>query len=450
MTLVASGIVESRRLYNKKILGIYILFLILSLYFVQIGINQYKSITDNKQRFLDLEKMKVKQYQTIGQYGTYGFRVLFIPSPLSLFFANSSTISQLTSNVDSGERLNIYNSFKGQSIFAEKVGGFKDFSGMQLLLGSLLILFFGYEALIHKDYLRFTIGYVSYQRLYFSIIFFRMITFIFLFLLTSSLSLILIKLNGIDFFNDDWIKLGIYLATVILLLTFFFFLGTIVGSFRSRLTGFAMAFISWFGLVFFIPGVVSAITSSQADNIISDYYMELEKLKLLMEVEKRTKKNVAESPNKDEEVLRQMENYWNHEFKEIQAFEKRMEGEMKKNIRLFQKLSFLFPSTFYLSTSDEISSKGYENFIMFFNYLQQLKTRFVRYYLDKKYNLSPPPSHPEATSPNIEPFTKNQENLFYAQSRLPQGFFIGLSLNLLYIAVLVLVSFFRFKHSLRL
>ncbi|MCU0288920.1 MAG: hypothetical protein MUF15_21310 [Acidobacteria bacterium] len=106
---------ETQRLLNNKNIGLLFLFSLLCFYFVQTGIGIYKSIIENKEKFQDIEQLKVKQYISYSQYGSYGFRVLFIPSPLSIFFVNSSVISELTANVDSGERLNIYNSFKDHS-----------------------------------------------------------------------------------------------------------------------------------------------------------------------------------------------------------------------------------------------------------------------------------------------------------------------------------------------
>ena len=169
-TFLTTYLVESKRLLKKKTFGLFLFFSFLSLYFVQIGLDNYTNIIENKEEFQDIELLKIKQYINYGQYGGYGFRVLFIPSPLSIYFVNSSTISQLTANVDSGERLNIYNSFKGRTLFADKGGGFKDFSGIMLLLGSMLVLYLGYESFIHRDYLRFMYGFVDYRRLFFSIV----------------------------------------------------------------------------------------------------------------------------------------------------------------------------------------------------------------------------------------------------------------------------------------
>jgi hypothetical protein len=431
---------EFKKLLNKKFIGLFLFFSLLSLYFVQTGINHYKEIIENKDKFQDIERLKVNQYINYGQYGSYGFRILFMPSPLSIYFFNSCTISELTSNVDSGERLNIYNSFKGRTLFAEKAGGFKDFSGIMLLLGSLLVLYFGYEALIYKDYLRFMSGFIDYKKLFTSIILSRVLVFILFFLLITGISLVLLKINAVKFSNHEYLQLAVYMGTLVLMLIFFFALGTIAGAFKSRFAGFVLVIISWFVFVFLIPGVVGAINSQKADNIISDYHLELEKLKILMDFEKRALEEVGiTSQDNIKEVREYIESFWNNQFNAIWAFEKKMEKEMEKNIRRFQRLSFLFPSTFYLASTNEISSKGYENFITFFRYIQTLKKDFVRFFINKRYY---------SNYSEVESFVKENENLFDARSRLPKGFFNGIQLTLLYIVVLFVISYARFKKSL--
>lgn len=440
-TFKAIFAMESQRLLNNKNIGLLILFSLLCFYFVQIGSGNYKSIIENKEKFQDIERLKVKQYISYSQYGSYGFRMLFIPSPLSIFFVNSSVISELTANVDSGERLNIYNSFKDRTLFADKAGGFKDFSGIMLLLGSLLVLYFGYESMIHKDYLRFMAGFTGHGKLFLSIFFSRVLMFILLFLFISGISMLLLKVNGIHFSTEEWSHWFIYLAVLVLLSVFFFVLGTITGTFKSRLAGFVILIFLWFIFVFLVPGVVNAVISQNADNIVSNYQLELEKLKILMDFEKQAAEKagpVTKSNTESEQEL--VESAWNNEIKKIQALEKKLQKEMEVNIQRYQMLSCLFPSTFYLSAGNEIGGKGYDNFTRFYEYIQDIKWKFIRFYIDKKYY---------ADFSKVEPFIKDSGNLFYARTHLPRGFANGIWLTVLYISALFVAAYIRFKKSVR-
>ncbi|UCH98111.1 MAG: hypothetical protein JSV88_15010, partial [Candidatus Aminicenantes bacterium] len=237
-------ITECKRLFSKKNSLMFFVLVLLALYLVQIGINNYQGIIESKEPFQDIERLKVGQYINYNQFGAYGFRILFIPPPLSIYFVNSSTVSELTANVDSGERLNIYNSFKGRTLFAVKLGGFKDFSGILLLLGSLLVLYLGYESFIHKDYLRFMKGLLGYRKLFFSIVLVRISVMVLFFFFTVGLSWLLLKINGIKLLAHDYARLSVYLAVLLLTMVFFFVLGTIAGSFKSRFFGFVMVIAS--------------------------------------------------------------------------------------------------------------------------------------------------------------------------------------------------------------
>ncbi len=446
-TFTATYLLESKRLLKKKTIGLFLFLSLLSLYFVQNGVNNYINVIENKEEFQDIERLKVKQYVNYNQYGSYGFRVLLIPSPLSIYFVNSSTISGLTANVDSGEQLNIYNSFKeGRTLFADKGGGFKDFSGIMLLLGGLLALYLGYESFIYKDYLRFMSGFMDYKRIFFSSVLSRVFILIFLFLLNAGISLILLKINGIQFSGGEYTHFFTYLATLVLLLVFFFVLGTIAGTLKSGFAGFVMVIISWFVLVFLFPGIVNTVISRKADNIVSNYKLELQKLKSLMDFERKSLQELG-STTKDniEAVRKSIEDFLEKGFPKIHAFEERLRNEMEENVRYYEFFSSLFPSAFYLSAGNEISSKGYENFILFFDYIRELKKKFVRFYMDHRYYSDDSFDAPQ----KVESFIKGNENFFHPKSRTPWGFVTGMLLTLVYIIGLFIISYSRFKHSLR-
>ncbi len=460
-TFNAAFILDAKRLlFIKKTIVLLFFFSLFSLYLVQMGTFNYKNIIHNKEKFQDIEGLKVNQYVNYSQYGTYGFRILFIPSPLGIFFYNSTTILDLTANVDSGERLNIYNSLKGKDLFAEKPGGFKDFSGFMLLLGSLLVLFWGYDAMIHKDYLEFMTGFIHRKKLFLSIILSRTAAILLFSLFNMGTALALLKINGINLSSREAAFLVIYLGVMVSLNLFFLSLGTFAGSLKSRFAGLCTVIVSWFALVFLLPGTVNAIIVHKAGNITSHYQLELEKLKKMMDIEKLAIDSVgpAENWRHNEDAVRKfLDHVWDNEFKEILDLEKKLEWEMMDNIRHFQALSCFFPSTFYLSTADEISSKGFESFILFYRHVRVLKEKFVRFYLDKIYFSSPVLGKNPLKNNNpgnfaqvkIEPFLKGSEYLFYSEGHLPGYFILGISLTLLYTVGLFIVSYCGFTAALR-
>jgi hypothetical protein len=116
-----------------------------------------------------------------------------------------------------------------------------------------------------------------------------------------------------------------------------------------------------------------------------------------------------------------------------------MENEIRENSNRFQNLSLVSPTSFYIAAANEINSRGYENVIDFYAYVQKLKEQFVRYYINKKFY---------SDYSTVESFVKGDENIFTAKSRLPGNLGTGMALILLFIIGLFFLSLFRFKGFL--
>ncbi len=441
-TFAGFFVLELKRFISKKNIIIFILFLLLSLYFVQEGVNDYKDIIENKENFQEIERENIKKFINYNQYGTYGFRLLFVPSPLSIFFSNSGMVSELTAFVDSGIRLRIYNSYLGKNLYVEKSGDFKDFFGIILLLGSLLCMFLGYDSFLYREYVKFLASILQYQKVFFPIILARFILFFLFFLATISCSLILMGFNDISLTGSEYFHLLIYVLLMLLLFFFFFILGILGGCIKSKYLGIISLIVLWFGLIFLLPGTISRLLSKKANHITSAYNLEQKKLQLLSDFENKAldeAQRYTSMKERKESERRLVESYWNNEFQKIQAYEKKMQKDMKDNLKFYHKLSMLAPTTFYLSVHDEISSKGYENFFNFYQYIQRLQREFVRFYFNRRFYTN---------YGEIESFVKDDENVFYARSRLPEYFAPGLVLTIFYIAILTIVSYYRFKLCL--
>ncbi|MCP5046498.1 MAG: ABC transporter permease subunit [bacterium] len=436
---------ESKRFFCKRNMVIFLLFWMFCLYFVQVGVQQYKSVLESKENFLQSERLNVKQFVTYYQYGTFGFRLLFLPSPFSSLFYNSSIISELTSFIDSGVRLRIYNTFLGRQLFAVKSGGFKDFSGILFLFGSLFSLYLGYESLFHKEYLKFLGSFLDHHLVYTAIIISRilLISLLLIFIIGSA-QLVLI-LNGMALSQTEYFHLAIFGLVIILTQVFFFGAGTAVSSIKSKSSGITMIFIIWFVFVFVIPGAVQAIVAQKSHAISSDYKLEQEKLKKLMAFEKMAIKREGifhKSKRKSPAVRKLIEKYLEDHFKLIQELNKKVENEIRLNIDRFLRLSIYFPSTFYLSVNNEISSKGYDGFLEFYAYNQKIKEEFMRYFLDKKF------FNDLAGEKGVKSFIKGEENVFRSRGRLPGNFGMGVMFIIIYTGILFGISFYRYGKSL--
>lgn len=434
-------IIEWKRLIH--ITPFFLLFFYgITLYFVQIGINQYKSILYGKEKFQETEKLKATQYINYNQYGAYGFRVLYLPSSLSVFFTNIGAISELTANVDATERLNIYRQFKGRSLFIERVGDFKDFSGLLMLFGSMLALYIGFHAFLYKDYIRFLISQSHPGVVFWSVMSARIVWLFLFFGGLAAAAILQLKVNHVAISRNDYCCFFLYISVWLLSVLFFLFVGAIAGNMRSRITGIVLLIMFWFLSVYLVPGLVNTLIAHGADRIAKEYKIEFEKLKVLMQLEKRAlaqRSTVTDNLSVEESKRHYAESYWNNQFRVIQQMERDLETSMNQNVERYQVYSIFFPSSFYLSTSAEISSQGYRNFIDFYRFLQQTKERFVRYFIDKRYY---------ENNSKVVPFVKENSYLYYANGRLPGKFGLGVVLLVLYCLLTLAVSARSFKKAI--
>ncbi|UCH92514.1 MAG: hypothetical protein JSV88_19765, partial [Candidatus Aminicenantes bacterium] len=130
---------------------------------------------------------------------------------------------------------------------------------------------------------------------------------------------------------------------------------------------------------------------------------------------------------------------WKNDFKKIQALEEKMIVQMMETVLLRQRLSSFFPTTFYLSVNNEISSRGYEILVEFYNLVLKIKRDFFEWIMNKVYfsNYS-----------KVEPYLKGEEIAHQAQPRLPGCFPLGILSTILWISGLLMISYYRFKKSL--
>lgn len=431
---------EFKRFFTKRNIIIIFLFLVFSLLFSQDGITHYKSGLNGKEKFQEFERIKITKFINYSQYGGYGFRMLFIASPVSIFFSDSCVVPDMTSYVDSGERLKIYESLKGKNVFEQKKSGFTDFSGFLLFFGTLLIIFYGYESFRKEDYLKFLAAQASPGKVFLSVLVSRTVLIFLVILVLTVLSNLLVLINGIPM---QLIPCLLYFLPIIFLVNVFFLvLGSCISAIRSSIAGILTVIICWFFLLFFFPTAVNRYTALRSSQITPVYELEMKKLEIVMNFEKYTIEKAGtfdygkEVTDTDREL---MQKYWDNQFKQIEALEDKMQEEMKENINIFQDLSIAFPTTFYQSVTNELSSRGYKNLLEFYLQVLELKRKFVKFIIDKIYfeNFS-----------EVESFVKTTENIYNARPGLPINFHWGILVTLGWIALLTTLSYYNFKRIL--
>lgn len=431
---------ELKRFVNKRNIIIFLLIILLSLYYVNKGIDNHKRTLEISKEFQDVESILFSKILNYTHYSFLGFNLLFIPDIAEIFFVNTGKVSELTAKIDSVTTLNIKNDCKSIFLFKEKYLVPMDFSGIMLLIFSLLTLFYGYDSLRDKGYLKFLTSFTSHKKVFFFVIFSRFILIALSFMFIFACVFLLFLVRNVTIPAHVLVNLSGYLLTALLMMFFFFLFGVIIGNIRSKTAGITAIIIVWLIFLFLIPGAFNTFVNESAENITSNYKTELAKLNIVNKFETRVASQLGKFSKEKVVKFREMaESYLATEFKEMEEVEEFHKKELIENIERYNRLSAFTPTTFYYLTCGEVSSRGYGNFINFYTYLQDLKHQFMKFWVDRVYH------HDSNVMVN---FVKGDENLFHGTSHLPGNFGTGVIINCAYILLLIIVSYFHFKAYL--
>jgi len=428
-------VIELKRRLKLRDMIIFLFIFLIFIYFFNDGKNIYTHLCENKEVFQKIEQAKVNKYVLYTQYGTYGISILFIPSPFVVFYVDSG-FNDILTNINSGDRLEIYKNLKGSAYFSGK-SDLMNIRGVILLFAIFFSLLYGFDTTGKKEYLRFLSNLTNQWVLFFSLVFVRIGLLVLALFVIVGISLLSLSMSTIGLISLSLLYIFIL---AILLIIVFFFLGCIIGSLKKKTLVGIIAGIVYFVSIFFIPAIVDKHTRIHASDIESLYDFTLKNLSLLMEVEKRltnkfgiSTEEVAEPPEALERVKEALE----REFEIIFSREDGMRSKMLNKIKYRQLLSNFFPVLFYNSVLEELSSCGGLSFIDFYEYSKKRKKEFIDFYVKKKF-LS------KGKSRGVESFVKNDENLYFSVSRLPTKFWLGILVNILYIIIVGVGAGIRF------
>jgi hypothetical protein len=386
---------------------------------------------------------------------------MFIPSPLSIFFNNSSLFTELLVHIDQGEKLNIFDPFKGKKTFKVKSGRFFDFSSTILFIGSIIALYFGFDLLRRREFIKSLASMHGKVKTFLSLITSRLIILWAAFAFNILYSIAMLKFFNIDLSPKETELLGYFTIITLMCVTFFFLLGSVAGIAQKRTHRFVVILI-WVSSVYIFPAFINYNTERQSQDITSNFQLELEKLIFLMDSEDRINadkefikvalkaRNKIKFDEKDEEIIRQtVDSYRQQEFSKIMEYDKEMVKKMKPLAKNYQFWSSFSPSTFFLSVNNEISSRGFYNLIAFYQAAQKSKKDFVSFYtkmrafeLIERFKGKRPPK--------VVDFIDNKTyfNTFQGTAVLPHGFELGLVMTLIWILIILDYTYSVYSNTL--
>lgn len=425
---------ESGQIFFSKLnIIFFVVFLGLSLFFVLSGTIDYRNFQKEKEPFLKFERSKVRQFNNYIQYGGYGFRLLYEPSPLSLFFYNSGVFENLYSNIDMSERIKIDNSYKGKDLFQRK-GLFKDFSGVFFLFGSFFMLYMGATSFRGKKLFH---G--------FSNILIRLGILELIFASVMVILYALTRLFGIPFTKAEILNFSAFCLYLLFFLGFFFAAGLFLRVLtRNGILLYFYIFLFWFLSVSVIPEMMTLHMQNKSQQLPANEMQNYEKLKELMDFERRLKQATIGIKDKDEVdriISKMAKSFSDTNYRKNMELEYRLNEKIEDVVRNYGNISLLFPTGYYQLLSGELSGKGYGGYLQFSRYILELRHEFFKFYLEKRMN---------PTSGAIESFIKEDENIFRAKSMLPMNFLYGLEMTFIYFVLTLGAAFLVLKKLFRL
>lgn len=413
--------------FFRWIIVIILLFIVtLIFYFVQTGINNYKSLTKEQNDFQDAENLKGTIHNNFIMYGAYGIQFYLMPDTSYILCQDSNANMAY---IDSGARLSIFENKKNKH--KVKRLDFKDI----ISFIPYLIFLYGFHS-NKNEYNRFLKGLFKEVTIFFSILVSKaLLTLCVLFSVMIVINVQAI-INSISFGNLIYFWLAIYSE-------WFFFLsvGIFIGLLRNKIARMIIA------ILFCAASLVIPYFINESINEDKSYIKaEILNLKDLMGLEKRLENEFGinlgkKDPAIQEKVLVAIESGQKIEYKNMVDRERMADEKFIKETRKYQRLSAIFPTSFIITMFNEISSIGDISLWEFNKFTQQKKRAFIRYYIDKLTHFI------KIGESKINQKIFKDNNVFASKRKLPYSYHIGLFLSSFYTILISIAGFCFFKKT---
>jgi hypothetical protein len=406
-----------------------LVFFVMLMAMAQVDMKEYKGELKEVDTANQLQKLNAGQFDRYTPYSVYGVRFVIMPSPLN-FLQAFGVYNDLVSAVDTGSKLLLYESRKGNNITPDTAAGYLNFSGLLFLLGSILASVYGYTGFHHKQYLKYLCRLKVFKNVFFSILWARLVLFSLVILCILAGNVVLGWINGMNILDSHYL---LYSLLVLAVLIFFLFNGALFGALKNRMAGIALVV----GMILLVDFLVLWIVIKTVKNIsvsISEHQTQYDQLKILMAFEKRGFKKFGDLRTGDE-VREFIKSYFENEVKFYEDMESKHRQRIIEKIEKYKTLSVFFPSSFYLAATAEISGKGYNNYFAFYDFTEKKKREFSKFYAEKQYLAEPKPGQ-------VESFIKGDDSIFRCKSSLPGNFLLGMVLLFFYMSGSLFATYF--------
>lgn len=419
-------IIELKFILRWSFFFILFLFMALICYFVQSGINNYRSLIKEQNEFIDSENIKALIHNNFIMYGAYGIQFYLMPDTSYILcqYPNANM-----AYIDSGARLSIFKNKKNYHGLTRL--DFKD------IISIIPYVLFIYGATSNrKKYNRFIRELLGEFKVFFSV------------LLTKSLIalcllvFIITVINGQAIINNisfgDLFPLWISIYAIWI---FFLSFGTLVGLIRKRVNQVVISVLFCISCIV-IPYLINEVINEDHDFIKTEILNLNDLMSLEKNIANKYGANIGEKdPAIQEKVIEAIENGQKNEYKKIGEREIKACERFIKETKSNHILSALFPTSFIRTMFNEISSTGDISLWKFNNFAQQKKRNFLRYYIERLAHFIKTGD----SKINRKPF--KDSNIYASKRKYPYSFPLGLLLSLSYTFMCLIIAFYLFKKT---
>lgn len=422
----------------KRNVIFFLLVLALSIVAQLDGIGEYDSVTRESKEFHEAEALRMANILNYTEYSKDGIKVFVIPAAAGIFFPTHPAFYELSGRVNSVASLEIHNNCKGKSIFRGESYLSLRFSVIVLLMGGFAVLLLGAESVTGKEYLKFLSTQWSGRMARFSVVLSNFLLLALTFAVLLALMVGLTALHHIRLTAADFNALLHYFFITLLIMLFLFILGAVLGSARGDRGVLGPVLAAWVVLVFIIPMGINLICDKVTGELNSTYRLYAEKLKEVNDFEKKINEKYGAFNKTNMDVEREIiEVYCKNVYGELKKLELNYKRKLEKAIRVYRYTSLFSPVTYYNLTCREVSGRGYENYIAFYNRLLDMQRDFFRFWIDRVYYND---------REKIVPFIKGDENIFSLKGYIPVNSGMGTGILSVYTFILAVIFYFCFNR----
>jgi len=394
------------------------------------GINEYYKNIEKKEKFKEIQEATFSVFVNYALYGAKGVMYYLSPSTNQIFVRNTVIPPDITAHIDSIQVLDIDSNMKGKALIVNSFFGPLDFSLVLLLIMTFLAQFYGYDSFHTPGYIKFLSSVGSFRQTVFSLLASRFLLFVAGFVVLCSGVLVLCLIRGVVFTTEDIKGLWAIFGAGVVMLLFFFALGSILGAFLKNDIKVLTFILTWILMVVISLFFFVSLNQSRFQDTLEDFKTSLFKWEVSIEFEEKVKTMNKKAKEKASEFMEET-------YKKIKAAEKKQRDRIQKSINSINRLAILHPTIFFWHTCNESSSCGYSNFMRFYDYAQHEQEAFTRFWINRVYFHDPKV---------LVPFRKSAEYIFQAKSQIPSYYWLALILSIFYSVILFTIAYIRLRR----